>query len=292
MALACRGKPGGVIINEHTLTAKQTRFHVDVLSRWFDLISHDELPDRLARPRTRPFCLLSFDDGKRSHATQVAPELARLGVPAIFFVTTGFLTEGTALWFDRYTALRRVLGSLPAGLEPETVKQLPLALLTERLDRACARHGVTPDLASDDIRPMSWSEARELASAGFTVGSHGQRHAILTREIEATALSEIEQSCAAVSTEVGAPCTTFAFPNGNYTARLAHHAVQCGARTVMTTDPTWVDPRFPLWRLPRVQLSGTLSRARIELKLALAATGRLLVNPDGTGRLYRRTQGL
>jgi len=56
---------------------------------------------------------------------------------------------------------------------------------------------------------------------------------------------------------------------------------------VMTTEPTWVDQRFPLWRLPRLQIFGDNSPGRIRLKAAVAAAGRILKNPDGTGRLYR-----
>jgi len=88
--------------------------------------------------------------------------------------------------------------------------------------------------------------------------------------------------------QVGTPCRTFAFPNGNYTAALAQHALKCGVRTVMTTEPMWADRRFPIWRLPRVQLFAGQSRRKIDLKLAMAATGRVLANPDDTGRLYRR----
>jgi hypothetical protein len=55
----------------------------------------------------------------------------------------------------------------------------------------------------------------------------------------------------------------------------------------MTTEPTWACRRFARWRLPRVQVYAEDSGARIELKLALAATARLLPNPDGTGRRYR-----
>jgi len=57
-----------------------------------------------------------------------------------------------------------------------------------------------------------------------------------------------------VSSEVGAPCDTFAFPNGNYGPALAQHALRCGARTVMTTEPSW-RTAVALWRLPRIQLS-------------------------------------
>jgi peptidoglycan/xylan/chitin deacetylase (PgdA/CDA1 family) len=294
MALA-RGlrapRPGGVIVCGHTLTAEQTRFQVDVLGGWFDFIHHDDLLDRLERPRSRPFCLLTFDDGKRSNATELAPELARLGVPAAFYVVTQFLTAGSPLWFDRQTALVRALGYTPPGLELPTLKRLPLELVEEKIDRACAQHGVTPHMESDDVRPMTWDDARNMARQGFTIGAHSSRHSVLTNEAESDALSDIGRSVADVSAELGAPCATFAFPNGNYTERLARHALRVGVHTVMTTEPMWVDGRFPAWRLPRIQLFGEHTRSRIELKLAAAATGRLLLNPDGTGRAYVRQAG-
>jgi peptidoglycan/xylan/chitin deacetylase (PgdA/CDA1 family) len=287
-----RTQAAGVIINEHTLSASETRFQVDVLSRWFDFIHHDELQGRLAQPRTRPFCLLTFDDGRRSGFTETAPELERLGIPAVFYVVTRFLTHGTPLWFDRCEAIKRSLGYTPPGLEGVTLTELPIAVINERLDRACSKYEVEPHIDSDDTRPMSWGEARELARRGFTIGSHTLRHAILPRENEATALADIEQSIAEVSSEVGTRCSTFAFPNGNYTARLAQYALACGVQTVMTTEPLWVDNSVPLWRLPRVQLFGSHTCAAIELKLALAATGRLLADPNGTGRLYRKINRL
>jgi peptidoglycan/xylan/chitin deacetylase (PgdA/CDA1 family) len=280
-------KPTGVIINEHTLTASQTRDHVETFSRWFDFIHYDELLYSLSRSRARPFCLLTFDDGKRSNATETAPELERLGVPAVFYVTTRFLTDGFPLWFDRSDAITRSLGYIPPGLDEATLKRLPFKMLNERLDRACAKYQAPPDMECDDIRPMSWEEARGLARRGFTLGAHGLRHAILTRETEADALFEIKQSIEEVKTEIG-ECPTFAFPNGNYTNRLARHAIECGVETVVTTEPMWVDSRFPPWRLPRVQFFDGHTRARIELKLAAAATGRFLANPDGTGRQYRK----
>jgi hypothetical protein len=101
-------------------------------------------------------------------------------------------------------------------------------------------------------------------------------------------MSNIERSIARVSKETRTPCPTFAFPNGAFTPRLAQHAVACGAHSVMTTDPMWVDRRIPHWRLPRVQLFGTQSPLMMELKIAVAATGQVLDNPDGTGSRYRR----
>src|SRR5262249_44214162 len=99
-------------------------------------------------------------------------------------------------------------------------------------------------------------ETRALARRGFTIGAHSLRHTILPRETEVVALSDIERSIAEVSAELGTRCATFAFPNGNYTARLARHALACGARTALTTEPMWVNDRFPFGRFPRFKYLG------------------------------------
>lgn len=288
LALACRFSRGGVIINEHTLGLQDLRRHIDTLGRWFDFIHPDQLPSRIRRGRGKPFCLLTFDDGHRSNATVAAPELARLGVPASFLVVTSFVGTQSELWFTLYARLRRKLAdALPPGLSPRAIKRLPYDILVERLERACREHGVAADLSDEDAMPMSWDQARSLRRRGFDVGAHGVTHAILTRQTRQEALANISGSIARVSAEIGEPCRTFAFPNGNYTADLARHAARCGAWLVFTAEPTWTDERFPFWRLPRVQLFGGHGRADIELKLSLAAAGRFVPSGDGTGRAYR-----
>ncbi|HXJ60588.1 MAG TPA: polysaccharide deacetylase family protein [Verrucomicrobiae bacterium] len=280
-------KRGGVIINEHSLSKAQTESHVRILDRWFDFIGLEELSHRLAQRTGRPFCLLTFDDGKRSNFSETAPVLRRLRVPAVFYVTTEALTTGSCLWFDQRDQLVRQLGYCPRGLELDTLKELPFDRLRERLERASAEHHFVPVAEGDEVRPMSWEEARILRRWGFTIGAHGVTHSILTREPPERALAEIEESMAKVTRELGEPCQTFAFPNGNYTVELAQHAARCGARTVMTTDPMWVDDKAILWRLPRIQLFGEGAPARLEAKIALAAFKGALVNPNGSGRSYR-----
>src|SRR5947207_9752001 len=111
-------------------------------------------------------------------------------------------------------------------------------------------------MQSYHVRPMTWDEARHLDKQGFSIGAHGRTHAILTRQSKEEARAEIEQSLATVSSELGSPCRSFAFPNGNYTADLAQHALGCGATTVMTTDPMWVSRHSKLGCLPRIRLFG------------------------------------
>jgi hypothetical protein len=72
-------------------------------------------------------------------------------------------------------------------------------------------------MEDDDVGPMSWDEARDLARRGGAIDAHSLRNAILTSETEASALFDIEQSIAEVSSEIGDSCKSFTFPNGNYT---------------------------------------------------------------------------
>lgn len=287
LALIQHFKTGGVIVNEHTLDRDETRRHVEVLGRWFDFIQLNELPERLGRRNKRPFCLLTFDDGKRSNATQVAPVLEKLGVPAVFFVVSSSLGCKTPLWFDRQRALRKKLGTVPPGLELNFLKQLPYNLLMSRVENACSRYGVEADVDDDHIALMTWEQVRSLHQRGFSIGAHGSTHAILTREAKLAAFENIERSIAKVREEIDAPCSSFAFPNGNYTAELAQYAIRCGVKMVMTTEPTWTDESSALWRLPRLQFFGTDRPGKIKLKIAVAASGLFLNNPDGTGKTYR-----
>ena len=116
------------------------------------------------------------------------------------------------------------MGYLPPELERKVLIQLPLASINERLDQACDKYKVNVDMNDDDVGSMSWYEARDLARRVGASGAHSLRHAILTCETEASALSDVQQSASEVSSEIGTPCKSFAFPNGNYTARLARWA--------------------------------------------------------------------
>jgi len=280
----------GIIINYHTLSDEDTRRNIDTLGHCFDFIGHDDLPRRMEHPSKKPFCLMTFDDGKKSNLG-TADILEEKGVPAVFYIVTDAVDNPEPLWFDCYGALVKKLRGqqkpLPAALQPGILKQLPNAMREQRVHEACREHGVTIDRDDPGIAPMGWDDLQGLHKRGFCLGAHTLRHEILTTEQRQQALDNVSQSMAAIAQHTAAPCQSFAFPNGNYTAQLAKQALDCGARTVMTTEPTWVRPDMPLWRLPRIQLHAGFSCRKIQMKL-LAAACAALKNPDGTGRLYRR----
>jgi peptidoglycan/xylan/chitin deacetylase (PgdA/CDA1 family) len=287
LGLACRVKRGGVILNYHTLTAAEMSAQIELWAPHFDFIHHDDLGRRIETPGGKPFCLVTFDDGKRSNLTEAAPVLAKYGVPAVFYIVTKFADgDLPALWFDTYRAFLKALGETPKGLEAEALKRLPHRERLERMENAYHAYGFRPRLDDADSIALSWDEVRILKQQGHAIGAHSDTHAILTTAPPAEAKAEIDRSMTRVREEVGGRCVSFAFPNGNHTAELARYAMDRGAETVMTTDPTWVGAADEPWRLPRVQIHPFQSTAWQQLKVVAASTGCLLRSQDGTGLRY------
>jgi peptidoglycan/xylan/chitin deacetylase (PgdA/CDA1 family) len=287
VALACRYKRGGVILNYHTMSAGQMREQIELWGRHFDFIHHDELGKRLANPAERPFCLITLDDGKRSNLTEVAPVMARYGVPGVFYVVTKFASgELPVLWFDAHGEFLNRLGECPRGLGMEELKRLTERERLELIENLHGAAGFQPACKDADTVAMNWDDVRDLHKQGHTIGAHSETHGILTTMPLAEAKDSIQRSISCVSENVGVPCESFAFPNGNYTEELARYALSCGVRTVMTTDPMWLGPAERPWRLPRIQIHFERSTWHHELKVATASLGCLLKSPDDTGWEY------
>lgn len=277
----------GIIINNHLEGREAVRRQVETLGRAFDFIGLDELETALAQRRQRPFCLLTFDDGKQIQA-EAANELEALGIPAVIYVVTASMDSPAPLWFDKLRALRESGVELPPELQRPAIKQRPAADVVRLVNAACREHGV--EVAPEDPRSQSfnWETARDLDRRGFVIGAHTVDHAILTNETPAEAERQIRESINAVSDALGKPCTTFALPNGNYNDSLLACARKCGARSVMTTDPAWVHCQDSLFRLPRIQISQGASADTCRAKIIAALLGFVLKNPDGTGRAYAK----
>jgi peptidoglycan/xylan/chitin deacetylase (PgdA/CDA1 family) len=163
--------------------------------------------------------LLTIDDGYENVFTGMAPHLERLGIPAILFVTTGFVGTDTTLWpnqVEMWWAGRQANnGSIPATLGgmKGRLKALPPAERDALLREWLGDVGQTLP-AGHLFRLVSWDQARAIEKRGVAIGSHTVTHAILAHEDEATARREIAESRATLERELGHPVLTFAYPNG------------------------------------------------------------------------------
>jgi len=92
------------------------------LSTWFHILGLDALlnivADKGTNPRGsskagKPIALVIFNDGHRNNFDAALPILRKLGVPATFFIPTGFLDAARLPWWDHVACVlkrTRVLG--------------------------------------------------------------------------------------------------------------------------------------------------------------------------------------
>lgn len=275
----------GIIINNHEQNAQQIRMQVHELAPFFDFIGYDDLKSRLvSRALGRPFCLLTFDDGKAVNATETASELLRLGVPAVFFIVTGLTGTNRTLWFDRLSAVRRAAGGQPLP-ELAALKVMPWREREQIIDELCASFGIGADITDPAVRVISWDEASRLQNDGFEIGSHTVNHAILTVETHEEARRQIVDSRRDMM-QNGLRCRSLAFPNGNASWALVETALEAGFESTMTTAPVWARRRDNLTCLPRLYLKEQADAFYIHTKTLAARTGFALKNPNSTGRRY------
>jgi len=223
---AARGAHG-ILINNHAQNAQQIRAQVEALAPFFDFIGYDDAKERLrSKPWKKPFCLMTFDDGAAINASETAPELLRLGVPAVFYLVTGAMDGQTPFWFDRFRALCQTTNPerLPTLSE---CKAMPWRIRDERLDQLCKTTGVDADLTNPATRGMLWADAVRLQNDGFELGSHTIDHAILSVETTEEAARQITESVRQMKQQ-GLRCRTFAFPNGNASPSWVKIALDAG----------------------------------------------------------------
>lgn len=154
------------------------RRQLDFMAGFGDFIGLDDAVAMLASGDAvdgRYFCV-TFDDGFKNWITNAVPVLVDKGVPAAFFLVTGYI--GTSVEKDR----DKLLGFYESGV-----------LLMEFLD---------------------WDDCRKMADAGMTIGSHTMNHVHLAQLDEAGAEAELRDSKQLIEKELGRPCEHFCCPFG------------------------------------------------------------------------------
>jgi peptidoglycan/xylan/chitin deacetylase (PgdA/CDA1 family) len=228
--------------------------------------------------------VVTFDDGYRNVLTQAAPLLSELGAPATVFVTTDFVVENKLLWPDR------VLGALAATSRTSlTVPRiggksgLPIGDDTEKIHASDQIRSICKSLSDDDRKvlvddivdelgvdeamiqhackdyaPLSSDDLRKLPTYGITVGSHTCSHPVLARcPIERMA-DELRRSKRIIEQITGAPCTSFAYPNGgpgDFNDQTRREVVGAGYRCAVTTVKSRLSARQDKFEIPRYVLT-------------------------------------
>lgn len=265
------------------------------VARWFNVMPLADAVDGLRNGRLPArAAVITFDDGYADNHDVALPVLQKYGLPATFFIASGFL-DGGRMWNDtvietlrRYPGPTLDLTALGFDVYPlGSIEQRRAAILAliprlkylapaerQRQVEAIAEHAGVE--LPDDLM-MTSAQLRRLARAGMTVGGHTVSHPILVRLADSEALAEMSEGKRQLEQITGMPVRFFAYPNGkpgeDYSrthVRLAHEAgFEAALSTAWGAATVGCDlyqiPRFTPWDISAwrygLRLAANLKRA-------------------------------
>ena len=175
---------------------------------------------------------VTFDDAYRSVLELARPMLDELNMPATVFAPTDFIdAEAPPSW---------------AGVDHW--------------------HGGEH---ARELTPMSWSELRLLAGAGWEIGSHTCSHPHLTTLDDRALAEELERSMDACRRGAQSECSSLAYPYGDVDGRVVAATARAGYRAAAALPEGWLGKRSAMaW--PRIGIYHVDGGLRYRLKISPA----------------------
>lgn len=185
---------------------------------------------------------LTFDDGYVDNCEAALPLLRERGFKAFVFILPPVVDEGGPL------------------LWPEVAEEA----------------AATPEM----MRSVTWEMVEEMKEGGFEIGSHGLRHASLPTLSDEELREELWDSRQRIVERLGS-CDTIAYPFGDWDARVAAAAAECGYKLAFTQPTRTGQRRATPLSIPRVNVDYRDEGRRLDFKLS-AGGRRLLLSPQLT----------
>lgn len=232
------------------------------VKKHYNVISVKELTHWLEGRASLPqhSALITFDDGYQDNFENAFPVLRDLGLPAIIFLATDFMSRKAVLFWDiaAYCAYysKRDYVRMPSGevLYWEDVntrdrvlmkwvhavkhfqldqKKAAIEALVKDMDVAI------PEGAFNNLY-MKWEQVRHMLENGIEFGAHTISHPILTKISLDQAEHEISGSKKMVEDEIGRQVDGFAYPNGgaaDFSPQIVDFVRKSGYKVAFTLMP-------------------------------------------------------
>jgi len=234
--------------------------------------------ERLGERPAGPAVAVTFDDGYADNLTEALPILEETGIPACFFVASGYVGGAREFWWDELDRLIPERDALPASiaLSGRTSEPVPTrtaaersalkAQIRERLRRlpATSREALLDEIGAwsgrgrgvrEAYRALTVAELARLAASPLaTIGAHSVTHSSFAALDAEARRAELRDSKAALEAWTSRPVTAFAYPFGERSdvpREGAREASEAGFTVVALNQPGQVRRATDLLRVPR-----------------------------------------
>jgi peptidoglycan/xylan/chitin deacetylase (PgdA/CDA1 family) len=208
------------------------------------------LSEALVSPPTDRVLVVTFDDAHRSVWELARRPMERLGIPGTVYVPTDYVDTDRPMGWDGY--------DMWLGGEHE-----------------------------EELASMSWPQLRELAAAGWEIGSHTCSHPRLSRLADDEIDAELTRSRRICEERSGQPCHSIAYPYSDYDERVVRAAAEAGYRFGVSVPR---DPQPPLpFEWPRLGVYHGEGLRRLKMRawsrrLGPSPVARLLLGASAVSR--------
>lgn len=202
-------------------------------------------------PRT---VVVTFDDGYLEHLTVAGPILLKYGIPATFFLPTGYITRAENQWVDRLHSAFTNRTRHAIELEAPDLRRFDLGRRDEEREaRGIVEHVLLTatyperqahlERVEDQLRPsgeaprrtLDWDEVRRLRalSPGFDIGGHSRDHIDLAFNEGDVSRREIADCAADLERELGPAPRDFSYPYERWTRAVRDQVRTQGFRSAL-----------------------------------------------------------
>lgn len=237
-------------LDESVVDATKESFErqVELMVRRFTLLTINDLRQFFLEKKPLPKnpALITFDDGYKACHDVALPILKKAGATAVFFISTGHMSDRKTFWWDRANYLIKRSTKTRIEIEYPKHKVYDLSVdregvITDILDTIKLTFGLDVEKylltlsdalgvpwgpeqekeITDDVL-MTWDEVRTLRKEGMDVESHTHTHRVLTTLGDTDLRQELLGSKKVLEEQLDAPVRALAYPVSLSIAKHGH----------------------------------------------------------------------